>query len=61
MNKVYVLIEYFIEDTNIMGIFGNKEVALKAQKHIEQIKDSRYYSYNIEEWEMDCLCLHYYL
>ena len=59
MAKVYVLIEYFVEDTDIVGIFPKKELAEKAKTDLERIRDEKYYSHCIEEWEMEKLCFNY--
>lgn len=57
---VYVLLQFYIEDTNVIGVFGTIELGKKAKKDMEKITAEKYYSYAIEERRMNQLCIEYH-
>lgn len=53
MNTLYILIQHFIEDTDIIGVFSTEESAKKVKKDMESIRNAKHYSYTIQQWEKD--------
>ena len=57
MKKVYVLIQYFIDDTDVVGVFSTFAIADKAKCDVQQIREAKYFTYEIQELEMQKLCM----
>lgn len=49
--KVYLLMEFYIEDTNVIGVFARRKLAEKAKNEKEQESD-KYRDYEIDEMEL---------
>ena len=57
MITVYILMELYIEDTNVVCVSEKKSRLEKTKQNLETVRDKKYYTYYIIERLIDVLVL----